>query len=248
MHNQPPHTVSVDHIVGRLLQLWRADCPITLSNTPADVMGDLGFNLEEAESRLAHTTKQSSTGTDIDELQHKLAAINEYLNIGKRLDAALTAAVEARRQDRETGAFTIVLHVEDNDPYQYQEGYFTSVCIYEWAMEEFGIAVPEWAPPQQPTEEKVGQDQTTGTPTSKYTDLEKEKHEVIIALLLEELAAALKGKYVENDRPNFSQLGDRIAAKCKADAVDINGMSKEKLRKKFSDATKTKARYKTAKK
>ena len=93
-----------------------------------------------------------------------------------------------------------------------------------------------------------GGDNIRTTPSNntevKYTDSDKDKHSVLIALLLEEVSSKGGAKYTEKGHPNYKQIATLVNARHKTEKLSINGFSKDRLQKKFSDALKIKDTFK----
>ncbi len=116
----PPHTVSKDELIGTLLQRWRSDCPLALNDRPENVVRDLEFEAEEEQA--------TSISTNGGEPTARLKLIRQYLNTAEKLDCSLTGTINLQQAKKDTGLLAVVLHTDERDPEQFEQGYFITMC------------------------------------------------------------------------------------------------------------------------
>jgi hypothetical protein len=233
----PPHTVSKDELIGTLLQLWRADCPLALDGKPENIVRDLEF-AEEEEQALGERTNDGNPTT-------RLELISQYLKIAAKLDGLLTGAINSRRLNKDTGLLTVVLYADERDPKQYEDGYFTTRSAYCWADEEFNIKIAKWAAPERLTELDEHSESSAKRRLPALEENEIEKLEVLIALLSKHIVSRAGVKFGSIEKPNCLQISNLIREDMKVQRVVISGFSDKGLRSKLGDSLKTAQRYTT---
>jgi hypothetical protein len=124
----------------------------------------------------------------------------------------------------------LLVHDEATSPMDYTGVIISRASFMEWSR--------HLAPWQSGQDQIDGETADSASESVKFTRLDKEKHQVMIALLLECIAHDKGPAYTNKDKkPNLS----RIAADIRAlhPDIDMKGYSEETLKDRFADSLKT---------
>jgi hypothetical protein len=239
MRNVSGHTATVGEIVGRLLQLWDPQNPLHNEAQATEIVSLIGFDQEEAEHKLSWA-RQKGHGEDAQrELESRLQQANEHIETAGQIERDLLGEIEIFRQAPDRTTLVVIVQHNEQDCYGSEEVSITTKSLYQWAKTRFEIEVPEWAPAVR----NIPELEDALASTSRYTNLEKDKHLIIIAGLLEHIADAPGGKYGEKGIPNCKAIADKVADILNEDELDRAGFSMETLRDRFSEALKAKKEH-----
>jgi hypothetical protein len=239
MRDVSGHTVTIGHIVGRLLQLWEPDNPQHPAADPDQVISLLGFDLEDVENKIRLAEDKGSSAEERDQRQDNAAAIQEHLSQGELIERELLCEVEIYRQNPDKTVLTIIVQPVEGDVYGSEDISFVTKTVYDWAENRFSIEIPEWAPAAR----SVPEMDLALKNARKYSDLEREKHLIMIAGLVEFIAHKQGGQYGKLEDPNRSLIATKVHELLKAEGLDRSGFSAETMRDRFSEAIKTRKEF-----
>lgn len=126
----------------------------------------------------------------------------------------------------------------------YSSVFLSRQSFIDWCAENLSTVLSEDEFSIRPT---TGENETQAT-LKKLSANEKEKMEVLIAVIIEDLSKELGGKYIEGDHPNYLQLATRFSTELKKQNIIITGLAAQTLKKKLSRAIETKKGFLLAKK
>jgi hypothetical protein len=239
MRNLTGHTATIDEVVGRTLQLWNPDNPIHSNAQPGEVLSLLNLDLEGVEASLEYALP-APNGAQLQQLKAQRDQVKEYIDTGELIQQQIQSELENDRQGKPQTLLIPVIQVNHGDIYESEDVRLTTSSAYDWVYDTFdGLEIPEWRTPKRTRPQQAGTSETEAT----FTELEKSKLEVMIALLVEVMAEDRGGRYMENNHPNYTLIAQRARDMYESAHMDMSGLSADKMRRRFSDAMRTKANH-----
>ena len=201
------------------------------------------YLLDEIEEHLSQTVDTLDRSIPPKDPEVLEALLEKAERISNRYSQAITfhTLITGEVARHRAGLPTDLVITKDSsaDSRGYHQTLISRQSFIEWVLSTFNrhLTADELSD-DDPT---LGDDSPQGN--VQYTDNEKDKHEVIIALLIEDLSQELKNDYLKAGKPNCAQLASRISESCRKQRITISGLSTESLRKKFSASMKKKEDY-----
>jgi hypothetical protein len=241
MRNLTGHTATIDEVVGRILQLWDSENPVHETAPPEEVTSLLGFDLEEAESAVRHANEKGRGNDELLRLESVLQGIRDYLVTGDLIKRDLLGEIEIYRQDKSRTTLIVIIQQDEQDIQDHEEVRLTTQTVYQWVELKYDIEVPEWAPASRTVPELEAAIENA----KNFTKLERDKHLITIAGLLDLFADKQGGRYLAKGKPNCSYIAEQANEMLTASGIDLPGVSAETLRDRFSAALNTKKEHRT---
>ena len=190
--------------------------------------------LDEIEENLSHAVDALDRGLPPQSLEDLDALTKRADRLSNRYAQAITYHTrivgEVARHRAKQSADLVVTQDKDHESGRCHQVRISRQSFIDWALQEFQL---ELTSDDLSIQEPLANSDLIKN-SRKYTDLEQDKHQVIIAILVEELSRSLKGKYRNGEKPNFDQIAKHLEQELEKQGVSMSGLSSQTMKKKFS--------------
>jgi hypothetical protein len=152
--------------------------------------------------------------------------------------------IEIFRQDKDKTTLVVIIQNNEGDIYESEDVRITTKSAFDWVENSYDIKIPEWGPAERTLPELEDAIKNT----RKFTILERDKHLITIAGLLDLIAEKKGGRYIAKGSPNCAYIAEEVSQVLHKAGIELTGYSAETLRDRFSKAIKAKKEHRNPQK